>query len=153
MKKILFIQFICILYSGGLFAQSDSSKQRVSGIIVKGKDSDGIANIIKGSPNEYPILDSVIKQVYTATVNDNDNITLNSIPNKEWLRMIRKLRADPDWLIAKTYDRVHDTLFLRAGSWVISRIIVDDNKQTATIDNRKKDGQKYGKKQDDEPVN
>lgn len=150
MKKI--ITLFPILLAFGVFGQ-DSSNTKIDGIILKGKDCDLIARVIKFAPSQYFRIDSVLKAIYVNPPGNNADVTINGIPGKEWLRMLRILSFDRVALIQNCYSRVKAELLLHGGSWITNKITNDDLVLDSEYDSYKKEGQKYAKKTDDENTN
>lgn len=162
MKKLLLISLLFIAVNS--FAQ-DTSKFRIAGIVLKGKVCDNILYFVKYNPSSFPLMDSVFKSKYTNPPGNNTDVTIDSVANKEWLRMWRIFNLDPISLREGWRKDLTDELNLHGTTWIKQRIIMDtqgtngnNNQRPITgtdqeADARKKEGQKYGKKENDEVVN
>ena len=147
MKKILLIGII--LWSLTSVGQADSSKQRVSGIGFKGRESDIICYMVKTNQGDFPILDSVIKAIYVIKPGNNDSVTFNAVPNKEWVRMFKKVQNNPVSIIKKSFDNILKELLLHGGSWIIYRVNIEVAQSEVEFDDMKKLGQDYAQKKDE----
>jgi len=147
MKKILLIGFM--FWSFGSMAQEDSAKQRVSGVILKGREADCVADIIRMNPSDFPILDSVIKALYVVKPANGDDVTFNSIPNKEWMRVFKRVKNDPVLIIKNAFKNIMDELLLHGGSFIIHRINLEVVQSDDEFNAKKKSGQDYAQKKDE----
>lgn len=146
MKIITLLLILIISISG--FAQ-DSANQRVSGVILKGREADIVCYIVSTNANEFPIIDSVVKVLYVTKPANGADVTFNGIPNKEWVRMIKKVSNNSTAGIKNSYDLISAELILHGGSFITHRVnmlnIAIDDEFTAI----KKLGQNYWQKKND----
>jgi hypothetical protein len=145
--KIILSVFI-ILISMSSFAQ-DSSNIRVSGVILKGRESDIVAYVVKTNPNDFPILDSVLKILYVTKPANGADVTFNSVPNKEWVRMIKKVSNNSTAAIKNCYALISAALVLNGGAFISHRIVLLDIAIDDDFQAIKKLGQNYAQKKDD----
>lgn len=149
MKKYIFILSVFVSINLICEAQSDSSNQRVSGVIIKGREADVVAYIVKVYSNDFPILDSVLKILYVIKPGNNTDVTFNGIPNKEWIRMLKKVALIPSAIIKNAYSNIRTELNIHGGAWVIHRIVLYELSVDDDFDSIKKVGQNYAQKKDD----
>jgi len=131
------------------FFNDDSAKQRVSGIILKGREADIVCYMVKNNPSDFPILDSVIKAIYIVKPGNNDSVTFNVVPNKEWVRMFKKVQNNPTSIIKKAFDNILKELLLHGGSFIVHRVNIEVNISEEDFDAMKKIGQDYAQKKDE----
>lgn len=148
MKKAIVI--ILILVSLNSFAQVDSSKLKTSGIILKGKDCDALAYFIRFDIGNYPDLDSLIKVIYRNPPANGANVTLDSIPAKQWLRVTRFIKYNQICLLQGVFDRINTELRLHGGSWIVGKLDKDNITSDAEYQAFKSEGQRFAKKNDDD---
>lgn len=153
MKKILLLLAVITLFTASSFAQLGSSKIRIGGIVLKGKHCDLILSVVKYNVSNFPLLDSVLKVKYLNPPSNNADVTIDSVSNKEWLRIFRLFNTHTIALRESYYKDVKDELNLHGTVWIKQRIIKDQYVNDADLDAARKDGQRYGKKQDDDFVN
>lgn len=146
MKNIFFA--IAILFSAGCFAQ-DSANIRISGVILKGRESDIVCFIVKSNTSDFPILDSVIKAIYVTKPANGDNVTFNSIPNKEWVRMFKKVSNNATAVLKNAYANIITELQLHGGTFISHRIDVFNTGVDDDFVDIKKQGQNYAQKKSD----
>lgn len=147
MKKIFLL--VLIIVSITSFSQ-DSSKLKTSGIILKGKDCDAVGYFIRTDIGNYPDLDSLIKVIYRNPPGNAANVTLDSIPAKQWLRIVRSMKINQICLLQGVYDRVNNELRLHGGSWMVGKLDKDNIVSDAEYSQLKNDGQRFAKKNDDD---
>lgn len=158
MKKIFFLILFWVS-AAGAFAQLDSSKIRIGGIIIKGKICDNILYFVKYNPGSFPLMDSVFKVKYLNPPSNNTDVTIDSVNNKEWLKMWRMFNTDVISLRENWDKDLKDELNLHGTTWIKQRILKDTQGSTNIMGTdeegnaRRKEGQKYGKKENDEVVN
>lgn len=148
MKTISFI--ILFLISTTCFCQLDSSKIKTSGIVLKGRDCDMILYLIKYETYSYPQLDSVLKVKYANPPGDNQDVTIDSVPARQFLRLALKAKYNNVCLVEGMFNRIDAELRLHGTAWLINKLNRDKTGSDATYDALKKEGQKYGKKQDED---
>jgi len=127
----------------------DSAKQRVSGIILKGRESDIVCYIVKTNQIDFPIMDSVIKAIYVVKPGNGQNVTFNDIPNKEWMRMFKKMQNLPIAIIKNSFSNLMTELLLHGSSWIIYRVNIEVAQSEVEFDDMKKLGQDYAQKKDE----
>lgn len=147
MKKILCIAVVLWSMSAG--AQTDSSKQRVSGIILKGREADVVCYMVKNNPSDFPILDSVIKAIYVNKPANGADVTFNAIPNKEWVRIFKRVQNDPISIIKNAFKNIMDELLLHGSEFIIHRVNIEVNASEEEFTAMKKIGQDYAQKKDE----
>lgn len=147
MKKIIFLLFLIPVFCN---AQIDSSKIKTAGIVLKGKDCDMILNLVKEDVGNFPDLDSLLKLKYRNPPSNNTDVTLDSIPNRQWLKIATKSKNDIMFVLEGVYKNIDTELRLHGTAWIISRMDKDKSVSDKDYDTRKKVGQKYGKRLDDE---
>ena len=131
------------------YFNDDSAKMRVSGVILKGREADCVADIIRMNPSDFPILDSVIKALYIVKPANGDDVTFNSVPNKEWMRIFKRVKNDPVLIIKNAFKNIMDELLLHGGSFIIHRINLEVVQSDDEFNAKKKSGQDYAQKKDD----
>lgn len=148
MKKIFLIAFLIPTIC---FSQIDTSSVRISGLIFKGRDVDIVGAMVKNESDRFSTIDSTIKIIYVSPPGSNVDVTFNSIPGKEWLRMIRKISQNVICLNAdnNVWKRMSDEMRLHGSAWLIHKLDLDKADADKIYDDLKKSGQKYAKKQDD----
>lgn len=145
-----YILILTVFVSINLMCEAqDSANIRVSGVILKGREADIVGYVIKTNPNEFPILDSVIKVLYVNKPANGDNVPFNSIPNKEWVRMFKKVANNSTAQIKSSYSILITELQLHGGVFINHRINLFNTAIDDDFTAIKKLGQNYAQKKDD----
>ena len=147
MKYTLALLLIIPLLSN---SQVDSSKLKTSGIVFKGKDLDMVADIVRADPMNFPDLDSLIKLKYRNPPANTADVTLDSIPNRQLLKIALRMKSDNMCVLGNVFKNVDAELRLHGTAWIISRLDKDNYVTDAALVDRRKRGQRYGQKKDDE---
>ena len=130
--------------------QIDSSKIKTSGIVLKGKDVDMVCDIVRSDPANFPDLDSLIKLKYRNPPANTADVTLDSIPNRQWLKIALRMKNDNMCVLENVFKNVDAELRLHGTAWIISRLDKDKYVSDAAVVDRRKRGQRFGQQKDDE---
>lgn len=150
MKKIFFL--IALFCELTCYSQIDTGSVRINGIVLKGRDTDAAASLIKDNPSSFQILDSVLKTKYIPNKPANGaDVTIDGVPNKEWVRMYKAMSTNIICVRNNNghFDRLNTELRLHGTAYIISRLDKELSRSNEDDNTMKKRGQNYASKTDE----